>query len=325
MEYTYDEIQSGIKRVLEIEKEGIARLINSVGNNAVELVQICKKCCGKVVFTGIGKSGHVAKKISTTMASLGTPSFFLHPAEAAHGDLGMLQSKDIVVMISNSGETDELIQLIPNIKILGCKLVGVFCKEESTLSKYCDLTVVLPIEKEACINNLAPTTSTTVTLAFGDAIAVTLSEMNHFSEKDFALFHPKGTLGKKLLVTVENLCSMHMSDVSVLESQNVEEILFTITKNRLGAVAVVGKDNRLQGLISDGDVRRLIEKKGDFFSLKACEVMTKNVITVKTDALAIDTFYLMQEKKISVIPIVSKENLLIGMLSLHDIISAGIA
>lgn len=183
------QILNSIQRVLKTEQDGISILASSIDDKSVKLVEICQSCTGKVVFTGMGKSGYIAKKISATMASLGTSSFFLHPAEAAHGDLGMLQANDVLIMVSNSGGTDELIQLISTVKIIGCKLVGIFCKENSILSEYCDMTIVLPVEKEAGINNLAPTTSTTVTLAYGDAIAVALSEINQFSEKDFALFH----------------------------------------------------------------------------------------------------------------------------------------
>lgn len=324
MKYHDEEIQELMKRVLLEEKKGIDDLLNSLNKQSAEIVKMCHNCSGKVVLTGMGKSGHIAKKISATMSSLGTPSFFLHPAEAVHGDLGMLQEDDVVVMVSNSGNTDELIQLIPTIKIIGCKIAGIFCKENGILVEYCDLTVILPVKQEACINNLAPTTSTTVTLAYGDAIAVALSQWNHFTVKDFAFFHPKGSLGKKLLLTAENLCTKQMDKVAVWAGQTVEEALFQITENRLGAVAVINKQTYLLGIISDGDIRRCIEKKKDIFPMMVEEIMTDRPVFVTSQALAADVFCLMKKEKISVMPVVDGEHRLLGMLSLHDLISEGI-
>lgn len=319
-----EEIKNSMKNALSIERESLDELICSIDERSVALVRLCHECNGKVVWTGMGKSGHVARKISATMASLGTPSFFLHPAEAAHGDLGMLQENDIVIMASNSGNTDELVHLVPTIKVIGCKLVGVFCQTDSTLSAYCDLEIVLPVKREACVNNLAPTTSTTVTLAYGDALAVAVSELNHFAAKDFALFHPLGTLGKKLLVTAVNLSKTPREEVSVSVGQTTKDALFQITKNHLGAVAVVDGQARLKGIVSDGDIRRLLESRGDILELAVEDVMTKNPVHMKDDALAVDVLGLMKKRKISVMPLVNKKNQLVGMTSLHDIIGAGI-
>lgn len=324
MDFDDAKIKTNICKVLEHEKSGIDALMRSLDDKVIEIVKRCHACSGKVVFIGMGKSGHVARKISATMSSLGTPSFFLHPAEAAHGDLGMLQKTDVVIMVSNSGETEELIQLVPTIKLLDCTLIGVFCKEHCTLSRYCNVAFTVPVQSEACANNLAPTTSTTAVLALGDAIAVTLSELNHFSEKDFALFHPRGALGKKLLVTVDDLARNSMVDISVKPNQTIEEILFVITKNHLGAVAVTNEADVLVGIVSDGDIRRLLEKKKEIWLLSVEEVMTKNARFVEEGTLAADAFKLMRELKISVLPIVTKDKVLVGMISLHEIISEGI-
>jgi arabinose-5-phosphate isomerase len=272
----------------------------------------------------MGKSGHVAKKISATMASLGTASFYLHPGEAAHGDLGMVQKNDVVIMISKSGETDELIQLLNSLKIIGCKLIGIFCEKDSTLEKQCDLSIVLPMEKEACINNLAPTTSTTLTMAVGDAIAVALSQKKQFGRQEFALFHPRGTLGKQLLLTVGKIADNDLEHIAIHGDDEIKKVLWMITKNRLGAVTVVDKVGKLIGLVSDGDIRRAIEKSNDIWTMKAADIMTVNPINVKGETLVVDAFKMMQGKKISVLPVTNDDGILTGLVSFHDIIESGI-
>lgn len=313
-----------MEEVLLCEADAIQRLARSINEKHVELLKICNECTGKIIFTGIGKSGHVAKKNSATMASLGTPSFFLHPAEAAHGDLGMVAKNDVVIMISKSGETDELIQMLNSLKIIGCKLIGIFCKENSTLGKQCDLTIILPVKKEACINNLAPTTSTTITMAFGDAISVALSHMRGFRKEDFALFHPGGTLGKQLLLTVGSLANWDRNEISIKKDDGIKTILLIITKNRIGAVAVTDECGKLIGLVSDGDIRRGIENNESFMQMKASDLMTKNPVSINENTLAVEAFKLMQAKKISVLPITNDENQLMGIVGFHDIVSLGI-
>lgn len=312
-----------IRNVLTDEYNAILNLANSLNDTHVDFLRICENCKGKIIVTGMGKSGHVARKISATMASLGTPSFYLHPGEAAHGDLGMVEKQDVVIMISKSGETEELIQLLPSLKIIGCKLVGLFCKNNSSLQKHCDMTVVLPMDREACANNLAPTTSTTMTMAFGDAIAVALSVKKDFGKTDFALFHPKGSLGKQLLLTVEDLANKEISEIATQKDDDIQTILWHITKNRSGAVAVVDGNNKLVGLVSDGDVRRAIEKYTNIFDKKAFDIMTAHPTSIKKGTLAVDAFKLMSEKKISVLPIV-EEDVLIGIVCFHDIVASGI-
>lgn len=321
---TKEESITSIKKALHIEAEGILNLEKNIDEKYETLIEMCAKCCGKLIITGMGKSGHVARKISATMASLGTPSFFLHPAEAAHGDLGMVEENDVVIMISKSGETEEVLQLVNSLKIIGCKLIGIVCKEKSSLQRYCDLTIVIPVNREACVNNLAPTTSTTVTMALGDAIAVTLSKLRGFRDVDFALYHPKGTLGKRLLTTAGTLVKLKKDDVVVTEGECIEKVLWVITNNHLGAVAIVDKTEKLIGLVTDGDIRRNLDKKNNVWNMAVSEIMTRNPIVVKDSMLAVDVFKIMQKKKVSVVPVVNEENILISMISMHDIISTGI-
>lgn len=313
-----------MRRVLSEEAAAINILADTLDEKYEKLIQLCENCKGKIILTGMGKSGHVARKISATLASLGTASFFLHPAEAAHGDLGMVQKNDLIIMISKSGETEEIIQLINSLKIIGCTLIGIFCEPDSTLQRYCDLTIVLPLEKEACINNLAPTTSTTLTMALGDALAVELSERQKFGRQDFALFHPKGTLGKQLLLTVSDLTSRNKEEIAVSANDLIKTVLWVITKNRLGAVTVTNENNQLIGFISDGDIRRSLEQNTYIMEKTASEVMTKNPISVYKDMLAVDAFKLMQRKKISVLPITDENRELLGVVSFHDIVESGI-
>ncbi len=324
MNYNSDMIINSVKRTMHIEAEEINRLINTVDESTVKLVNLLSETKGKIIITGMGKSGHIAKKICATMSSLGTPTLFLHPSEALHGDLGIVEERDTIVMISNSGETDELVQLISSIVKINCKLVGIFCKENSSLQQYCEHTVVLPINKEACINNLAPTTSTTVTLAYGDAIAIALSEMKDFNKDDFALYHPKGTLGKKLLSIVDNLNNIPVEEISVNSNEFVEAVLWVITKNRLGSVSVTNESGELIGILTDGDIRRLLEKKKDISTTLVSDAMTKNPIKVKAGTLAMEAYNVMQDNKISALPIVSENGTMVGMVSLYNIIDLGI-
>lgn len=320
----YDNELKTMVGVLRQEAYGIELLIHSLDDKYAELIEICMECTGKVILTGMGKSGHIAKKISATMASLGTPSFYLHPAEAAHGDLGMVQKNDVIIMISKSGETDELLQLMNSFKIIGCKLTGLFCRENSSLGICCDLSLVIPIEREACINNLAPTTSTTVTMALGDALAVTLSKIRGFNERGFALYHPQGTLGKQLLTTAGSFVRYRLEEISVGRAASVKKVLWVITKNHFGASAVIEADGTLSGLVTDGDIRRGLEKKDDFFQCRVSEIMTENPVSVVDSMLAVDVFHLMKEKRLSVVPVVDENKKLLSMLSIHDIVESGI-
>ena len=319
-----DTVLKTMAYVLRQEADGIEKVICKLDEKYEKLIEICMKCNGKTILTGMGKSGHVAKKISATLASLGTSSFYLHPAEAAHGDMGMVQKNDVVIMISKSGETVELLQLIHSFKIIGCKMVGLFCRENSSLGNCCDLSIVIPIEREACINNLAPTTSTTVTMALGDALAVTLSKMKGFNEREFALYHPQGTLGKQLLTTAGSLIRHGLKEISVERDTSVKEILWVITKNYFGASAVVESDGTLTGLVTDGDIRRGLEKNDGLLQCMVSEIMTSHPVSVQDSMLAVDVFHLMREKRLSVVPVVDVNNKLLGIISIHDIVEHGI-
>ena len=313
-----------MRDVLVQEANALEHFSMSLDEKYEKLVNMCGECQGKVILTGVGKSGHVARKISSTLASLGTASFFLHPSEAAHGDLGMVEKSDLVLFFSKSGETEELLQLLNSLKIIGCKMCAIVHRNGSSLQQYCDLTVVIPFEKEACINNLAPTTSTILAMALGDALAVQLSVDKGFKSGDFALFHPKGTLGKRLLLTVDMLASHNIEEISASRIDRVRDVLWKITKNHLGAISVVDSDGKLVGLVSDGDIRRGLEKDVKVLDLEVMELMSSKPISCEGEVLVVDAFKLMQMKKISVLPIIDGDHVLIGMVSFHDIVRAGV-
>lgn len=314
------------QKVFDIEIESLLKVRNELDGNFTKLIEMILPCQGKVIFTGMGKSGHIARKISSTMASLGISSFFLHPGEGAHGDLGMITNKDIVIAISYSGETDEVIQLIPSIKRIGAKLVSITGKKESSLAKYSDLNINLNIIREACQYNLAPTTSTTATLVFGDALAVVLSKIIGFKPNDFAVFHPKGALGKRLLTTVGDLMHVGKENPIIRYNQTIKQAIIEISSKGLGAVSVVDENTKLVGIITDGDIRRNIERYDDFLSLSADVIMTKQPKKIKLDSLAVDALKIMQKgpRHITVLPVIDDKDKVVGMIRLNDIVKAGI-
>lgn len=315
------------KKVFDIEMESLQLIKEELGQDFKNLVQEILECSGRVIITGMGKSGHIGKKIVATMASLGIPSYFVHPGEGVHGDLGMITKEDIVLAISNSGETEEVLQLIPSIKKIGSKLVSITSKRNSSLENYADISIKLNIGREACEHNLAPTTSTTATLVFGDALAVVLSKMIGFKPEDFAIFHPKGALGKRLLTRVDDL--MHTGDNNPVVSNkaNIKEAVIQISAKGLGAINVVNEENVLVGIITDGDVRRTIEKYDNLSGLSVDAIMTQSPIVTNPDVLAVEALKIMENRKnpIMVLPVVDEENKSIGMIRLHDIVKAGIA
>lgn len=314
------------QKVFDIEIESLVKIRNELDGNFTKLIEMILPCEGKVILTGMGKSGHIARKISSTMASLGISSFFVHPGEGVHGDLGMITNKDLVIAISYSGETDEVIQLIPSIKRIGAKLVSITGKEESSLDKYSDLSINLNIIREACQHNLAPTTSTTATLVFGDALAVVLSQIIGFKPDDFAIFHPKGSLGKRLLTTVGDLMHTGEENPIVRYDETVKRAIIEISSKGLGAVSVINENKKLVGIITDGDIRRSIERYDNVLSLSVNTIMTNQPIKTKPDALAVDALKIMQKgpRHIMVLPVIDDNNEVIGMIRLHDIVKAGI-
>lgn len=314
------------KRVLRIEAEAIFSLIDKIDTSFLEAVKLLYKCKGRVVITGMGKSGIIGEKIAGTLASTGTLALFIHPAEGMHGDLGMISKKDVVVAISNSGETEEINLLLPSIKRLGIKLIAMTGNPNSTLAQNSDVILNVGVKEEACPLGLVPTASTTATLAMGDALAIALLKEKGFKKEDFALLHPGGTLGRKLLLKVEDLMHKEKEIPKVTKDTLIPEVLFEMTSKRLGVTTVVDENDKLIGIITDGDLRRLIEKRKDedIWSLKAGEVMTKNPKTIPGSVLGVVAVTKMEEYAITSLVITNKQKKLVGIIHLHDLLKAGI-
>lgn len=314
------------KRVLKIEADSIMELSERVDENFIKAIDLLYNCKGKVVFMGMGKSGLVARKIASTFASTGTPAFFIHPAEGLNGDFGMLTKEDVVVAISNSGETRELLEVLPLIKRYGNRLITMTGNVKSTLAKAADINLDIHVEKEACPLGLAPTASTTVALALGDALAIVLMIKRGFNENDFALLHPGGTLGKRLLLKVEDL--MHVGDAFPMVSENtlMKDAIFEITSKRLGVTGVCNSEGHLVGVITDGDLRRALEKFNDLLNRKAYEVMTRNPKWIEKDALAAKAVQKMEEYSITSLFVFNKpgDKIPVGIIHLHDLLKAGV-
>ena len=320
----HEKVLESARKVLRIEGDSIEALGSRLGEEFAIAVDLLKTCSGRIVFAGMGKSGLVCRKIAATFASTGTPSLFLHPAEGGHGDLGMLAKGDVLVAVSNSGETQELIRLLPAVKRLGIPIISMTGGLSSTLAARADVVLDISVTEEACPLNLAPTASTTVTMALGDALAVALLEARGFTEDDFAFFHPIGALGRRLLTVSE---IMHAGDEipRVDLGTTMREALFEITSKQLGFTTVQDGDNRLLGIITDGDLRRSLEKVSDPLSLTAGEVMTHSPKVIIADALAAKALQLMESNKIMNLVIVDSEDRVAGVIHMHDILKAGIA
>ncbi len=314
------------KQVLQIEAKAIEQLVERINEAFVQAVELILACEGKVVVTGVGKSGIIGQKIASTLASTGTPAFFLHSTEGSHGDLGMLGKKDIVVAISNSGETDELSQILPLIKRYGNKLIALTGKAKSTLARAGDVVLDVSVEEEACPLGLAPTASTTATLAMGDALAVALLEKRGFDKEDFAILHPGGKLGKQLLLKVRDL--MHVGDElpMVYEESLMKGALVEITSKRMGVTGVMNKRHELVGVITDGDLRRALERHTDLLERTAGEIMTQNPKSIEADTLAAQAVQQMEEYSITSLFVFDKvgEKAPRGIIHLHDLLRAGV-
>jgi arabinose-5-phosphate isomerase len=319
-----DVIQTG-KKVLKTEAEAVAALIERIDERFEKAVEMIYASRGRVVVTGMGKSGLVGKKIAATLASTGTPAFFLHPAEASHGDLGMVTADDVVITISNSGETEELAGLIPLLKRFSVGLIAMTGNPASTIAKAADVNLDISVKEEACTLGIVPTASTTATLAMGDALAVALLLKRGFREEDFALFHPRGSLGKKLFIKVKDL--MHSGQALPLTSPEtaLTAAVIEISSKRLGITVVAGEDRRVLGIITDGDVRRGIERWGkDFFDMTAEEVMTENPKSISAEELAAKALSVMERHAITVLVVSDARNRIEGIIHLHDILRQGI-
>lgn len=311
------------RRVFDIEIDALLKTRDALDDVFLQILDLVVHCKGKVILTGMGKPGHVAAKLAATFASLGTPAFRLHPAEAMHGDLGMVSENDVVIAISFSGESEEIIRILPNIKIIGAKLVGITGNPNSTLARFSDIVQVFPKFKEACLLGLAPTSSTTAALCYGDSLAVVASQIHGFKDSNYALFHPAGSLGKKLILKVNDLMATGEKNSLVHISVSLKDAIIELSKKGLGAVSVIDNDGILLGIITDGDLRRQLEKGVDIYSLKVEDIMAQNPMTINKEELAIEALNIMKRKNISCL-LVTENKQAIGTIRLQDILCAGI-
>ena len=309
-------------KVIEKEADAVIKLKDSIDKTLLDVVDFIYHHADRVVVTGIGKSAIIATKIVATFNSTGTPALFMHAADAIHGDLGMIQPSDVVLCLSKSGNTAEIKVLVPLIKTMGNKLIAIVSDPDSYLAQQADFLLFATVDAEACPNNLAPTSSTTTQLVMGDVLAVCLLQRRGFSEQDFARVHPGGALGKKLYTRVSDIIDPSRAP-AVQEGDTIQKAIFTISANRLGATAVVDKGGNLCGIITDGDIRRMVERNGSFESLYACDLMNREPKCINIDEMAINAFRLMEEKRITQL-IVLKEGVYMGMIHIHDIMREGI-
>jgi arabinose-5-phosphate isomerase len=312
------------RKALSIEAAALAALAPRLSTSFAAACRICLACEGRVVVTGMGKSGHIARKIAATFASTGTPAFFLHPAEAGHGDLGMITRSDVVVAISNSGETPELVLLLPHLKRLAVPLVVLVGKVDSTLGRASNVAVDVSVSEEACPLNLAPTASTTATLAMGDALAVSVLEARGFTEQDFALSHPGGSLGRQLLLHVEDVMRTGTALPRISPDARLGAGLVEMSSKGLGMTVVVDSDERILGIFTDGDLRRAFDKQIDVHGTPMSAVMTTNCKTIGPRALAAEAVHIMETHRITALPVTDSERRLIGALNVHDLFRAGV-
>ena len=312
------------RRVLEIESDAVRALITRLDERFLAAVSLILACKGRVIVSGIGKSGHVARKIASTLSSTGTPAYFVHPAEASHGDLGMIQRDDVFIGISYSGESDELLQIVPLVKRQGAKLVVIAGNAASSLAREANVFLDAAVEQEACPLNLAPTASTTAALALGDALAVALLDARGFSADDFARSHPGGSLGRKLLTHVSDVMRTGEAVPIVRLGATLADAVLEISRKGMGMTAVVDADRRLLGLFTDGDLRRAMEKNADLRDRSVDSVMTRGPLTIRPDALAAEAVEIMERRKSTQLPVVDAAGRLVGALNIHDLFRAKI-
>ncbi|HVL56088.1 MAG TPA: KpsF/GutQ family sugar-phosphate isomerase [Burkholderiaceae bacterium] len=308
--------------VLRIEAAAVAGLADRIGEQFAAACRLVLACRGRVVVAGIGKSGHIARKIASTLASTGTPAFFVHPAEASHGDLGMITRDDVFVAVSNSGETDELLAIVPAVRRQGARMIAITGRAASTLATLADVHLDARVEKEACPLNLAPTASTTAALALGDALAVALLDARGFGANDFARSHPGGALGRRLLTHVRDVMRTGAALPTVPAGSLLGSAILEVTRKRMGMTAVLDPDGRVAGIFTDGDLRRLLERATDIGGFVIDDVMTRNPATIDADALAVEAVRLMDERKITQLLVIDAHRRLQGALHLHDLLAA---
>lgn len=313
------------RHVLQIEADAIAALTARLNGSFVSACRMLLACRGRIVVTGMGKSGHIAGKIAATLASTGSPAFFVHPGEASHGDLGMITREDVVLALSSSGETDEVLTILPLIKRIGAGLIALTGNPESTLARQADVHVDVAVCEEACPLGLAPTSSTTAALAMGDALAVAMLEARGFTREDFALSHPGGSLGRRLLLTVRDIMHRGADIPAVSPETLVRDAVLEMTAKKLGMTAVIDAESRLLGIFTDGDLRRLFEQAGDIHATRMSDVMTRGCARVSGDCLAAEAVHIMESRRINALLVVDADNVLEGALNMHDLLRAGIA
>ncbi|RDV28111.1 KpsF/GutQ family sugar-phosphate isomerase [Alteromonas aestuariivivens] len=312
------------KQVIAIEQAAIGSLSDRLGNEFVQACEILLRCSGKVVVSGMGKSGHVGNKIAATLASTGTPAFFMHPGEANHGDLGMLSPNDVLLAISNSGETYELLNLLPVVKRLNVPVIAMTNSNSSSLGQHADVVLDISVEKEACSLGLAPTSSTTTTLVLGDALAIALLDARGFTSDDFALSHPGGSLGRKLLLKVGDLMLIGDDVPLVPTHATVTEALLEISRKGLGMTGVIDKNSQLVGIFTDGDLRRILDAKVDIHATEVDQVMTRGGKTTRAQELAVEALNLMENHKISALMVVDEHHHPVGAFNMHMLLKAGV-
>lgn len=312
------------RAVIDIEAQMISSLKDRIDNNFAQACLLLHNCKGRIAVTGMGKSGHIGKKIAATFASTGSPSFFIHPSEAKHGDIGMVTRRDVVLALSNSGESEEIISILPFIKRLDIPLISLTGKPNSTLAKAASINIDVSVEKEACPLGLAPTSSTTAALVMGDALAMALLDKRGFTEKDFALSHPGGTLGRRLLLRVEEI--MHKgTDVPIVkEGTNLKDALVRMTEKKLGITTIVNNDGELLGVFTDGDIRRAFDNNADVHQTPIQDVMSHNPKTIKQDLLAAEALHIMETFKITSLVVSNHQKQPVGIIHIHDILRAGV-
>ena len=321
---TPNELLALAGRVLDVESRAILKLRERLDDSFPAACRLCLETAGRVVVTGMGKSGHVARKIAATLASTGTPAFFMHPAEAGHGDLGMITAQDVLLAVSYSGETHEIVTILPLVKRMGAGLLSMSGKPESTLAKAADVHLNVAVDEEACPLNLAPTASTTASLAMGDALAVALLESRGFTAEDFARSHPSGSLGRRLLLRVEDIMHTGAEIPAVREHVRLSEGLVEMTRKGLGMTAVIDDDRRVLGIFTDGDLRRTLDHNIDVHNTEMQAVMHRDCKTVAPDVLAVEAVRLLEEHKINGLLVVGPDRKLVGALNVHDLFRAGI-
>lgn len=321
---TQFDIVAEAKGIFDKEIEALEKTRDAIGEDFENIVELILNCRGKVILTGMGKPGHIGVKIAATLASLGTPAFFMHPAEALHGDLGMVEQKDVVLLMSQSGESEEVTRLLPVLQEIGCTTVAITGKPKSTLAKECQHHFFFPAFEEACYMHLAPTSSTTALLVLGDALALVASRIKNYTKEDFGLHHPAGALGKKLLVRVQNVMHTGAENAVIMQGSSLRKAIVEMSAKGLSMVTIIDEENRLKGIITDGDLRRMLKRGVDVYNEVVDRVMTVSPKWIDYREMAVNALQYMNDRKITCMPVLDEDHKVVGAVLLQDIIKAGI-